>query len=151
MPQWSAGVERLIVKLLLFSHLHADTAAARHLVERARDADIVIGAGDFGNVRRELQTCIDVLRASSRPAILVAGNNESTEELAEACRDWPHAHVLHGCGVQVAGMDFFGLGGGIPVTPFGSWSYDFTEEQASQLLRGQDHSAQAARAAARCR
>src|SRR5262249_40601814 len=24
--------------------------------------------------------------------------------------------------------------GGIPVTPFGSWSYDFSEEQAAELL-----------------
>src|SRR5262249_7874393 len=29
-----------------------------------------------------------------------------------------------------------GLGGGVPVTPFGSWSYDLTEEQAAGLLAG---------------
>jgi Icc-related predicted phosphoesterase len=33
-------------------------------------------------------------------------------------------------------VEFFGLGGGIPVTPFGAWSYDFTEEQAAELLSG---------------
>lgn len=124
------------MKLLLFSDLHADTAAARRLVDRARFADVVIGAGDFGNVRRNLRTCLDVLRAIDRPAVLVAGNNESTEELAEACHDWPHAQVLHGSGTRIAGVEFFGLGGGIPVTPFGSWSYDFTEEQAAELLAG---------------
>jgi Icc-related predicted phosphoesterase len=124
------------VKLLLFSDLHADTAAGRRLVERALVADVVIGAGDFGNVRRDLRGCINVLRAIDRPAVLVAGNNESTEELAGACRDWPQAHVLHGSGVQIAGVQFFGIGGGIPVTPFGAWSYDFTEEQAAELLAG---------------
>ena len=30
--------------------------------------------------------------------------------------------------------EVFGIGGGIPITPFGSWSYDFTEEQATELL-----------------
>jgi Icc-related predicted phosphoesterase len=120
----------------MFSDLHADLAAARRLVERARSSDIVIGAGDFGNVRRDLQSCVDVLRAIDCPVVLVAGNNESTEELADACRDWPHAHVLHGSGTQIAGVEFFGIGGGIPVTPFGSWSYDFTEEQAVELLAG---------------
>jgi Icc-related predicted phosphoesterase len=122
------------VKLLLFSDLHADAGAARKLVERARDADVVVGAGDFGNVRRHVGVCIDVLRAIDRPAVLVAGNNESTEELAEACRAWPQAHVLHGSGVTLAGVVFFGVGGGIPVTPFGDWSYDFTEEEAADLL-----------------
>ena len=31
-------------------------------------------------------------------------------------------------------MTFFGLGGGVPVTPFGAWSYDLTEEEAGGLL-----------------
>jgi Icc-related predicted phosphoesterase len=30
---------------------------------------------------------------------------------------------------------FFGIGGGIPITPFGDWSYDFSEAQAAELLR----------------
>src|SRR5438270_13530255 len=124
------------MKLLLFSDLHADAAAARRLVERARAADVVVGAGDLGNLRRHLRTSLDILRAIDRPAVLVAGNNESTEELAEACRDWPAARVLHGSGTRVAGVEFFGLGGGVPVTPFGAWSYDFTEEQAAALLAG---------------
>jgi Icc-related predicted phosphoesterase len=124
------------MNLLLFSDLHADAAAARRLVQRSRTADVVVGAGDFGNVRRDVRVCIDVLRAIDRPAVLVAGNNESTDELVHACRDWPQAHVLHGSGVTVAGVAFFGLAGGVPVTPFGAWSYDFTEGQAAELLAG---------------
>lgn len=42
--------------------------------------------------------------------------------------------MLHGTAARVAGQSFFGLGGGVPVTPFGSWSYDFTEEEAADLL-----------------
>jgi Icc-related predicted phosphoesterase len=122
------------MKLLLFSDLHADADAARRLVQRARSVDVLVGAGDFGNVRRQLHVCIDVLKAVDRPTVLVAGNNESTDELLATCRDWPAAHVLHGSAVTLGGVTFFGLGGGIPVTPFGSWSYDFTEDQATALL-----------------
>jgi Icc-related predicted phosphoesterase len=124
------------MKLLLFSDLHADTAAARRLVERAREVDVLVGAGDFGNVRRAVGVCVDVLRRVNKPAVLVAGNNESTEELAEACHGWPEARVLHGSAVTLGGVTFFGLGGGVPVTPFGPWSYDLTEEQAAGLLAG---------------
>ena len=124
------------MKLLLFSDLHNTTAAARRLVERARQVDVLIGAGDFGTMRRDVRSCIDVLRAANKPAVLVAGNNESTEELAEVCRDWLLAHVLHGAAVTIGGVAFYGIGGGIPVTPFGAWSYDFTEEQATELLAG---------------
>jgi Icc-related predicted phosphoesterase len=66
--------------------------------------------------------------------VLVAGNHESTEELARACRDWPLAHVLHGSGVSIDGVAFFGIGGGIPPRFFRPWSYGFTEEQAAALL-----------------
>ena len=124
------------MKLLLFSDLHADTRAARDLAARARTADVLVGAGDFGNMRRDVADCIPVLRATGKPAVLVSGNNESTEELAEACHDWPAARVLHGTGATVAGVPFFGVGGGIPVTPFGAWSYDFTEDEAAALLAG---------------
>jgi uncharacterized protein len=122
------------MKLLLFSDLHCDTAAARRLVERARGCDVLVGAGDFGNVRRDVRVCLDVLAAAGRPAVLVPGNNESLEELTEACRSWPEAHVLHGSGVEIDGVKFYGLGGGVPVTPFGAWSYDFTEDEAARLL-----------------
>jgi Icc-related predicted phosphoesterase len=122
------------MKLLLFSDLHADATAGQRLVDRACTADVLVGAGDFGNVRRDVRVCIDVLRHAVKPAVLVAGNNESTEELVEACRDWPQAHVLHGSSLTIEGVTFFGLGGGVPVTPFGAWSYDLTEEQAAGLL-----------------
>jgi uncharacterized protein len=122
------------VNLLLFSDLHSDLAAARRLVNAAATADVVIGAGDFCNAHHRLPACINVLRAIDRPVILVAGNNETTDELTAVCRDWPQAHVLQGSGVTLNGVTFFGMGGGVPVTPFGSWSYDFTEEQATELL-----------------
>ncbi len=128
-----------VVSLLLFSDLHGDADAARELVRRARAADVVVGAGDLANARRGIDICVDVLRAIDRPTILVPGNNESEDELRAACRGWHHAHVLHGSGVTVEGVTFFGLGGGVPVTPFGSWSYDFTEQQAAGLLANCPH------------
>ncbi|MDQ3814258.1 MAG: metallophosphatase family protein, partial [Armatimonadota bacterium] len=81
------------MRLLLFSDLHCDDRAARHLVERSRTADVVVGAGDFGSVRRGIDICIDVLKAIACPAIVVPGNNESLEELVAACQVWPQAHV----------------------------------------------------------
>ena len=123
------------MELLLFSDLHCNVAAAERLVERARGVDVAIGAGDFGQVRRRVGVCIDVLRDLPCPAVVVPGNNESLDELRAACRGWEAVHVLHGTGVAIGGVNFFGLGGGVPVTPFGSWSYDFSEEQAAELLK----------------
>ncbi|HEX4611529.1 MAG TPA: metallophosphoesterase [Urbifossiella sp.] len=124
------------MNLLLFSDLHADRAAAVTLARRAAAADVLVGAGDFTNGRdtRSLPVCLDVLKVAGKPTVLVAGNNESTDELAAACRGWAGCHVLHGSAVVVSGITFYGVGGGIPVTPFGAWSYDFDEWQAAALL-----------------
>lgn len=122
------------MKLLLFSDLHCDAAAAASLVERSRAVDVAICAGDLANVRRRLDVCLDVLRSMTCPTVLVPGNNETFDELVAGCRGWKTAHVLHGTGVTIEGVEFFGLGGGIPTTPFGDWSFDFTEQEAIKLL-----------------
>ncbi|MGC8668213.1 MAG: metallophosphoesterase family protein [Chthonomonadales bacterium] len=122
------------MRLLCFSDVHADVAAIQSIVSRAAHADLLIGAGDFATLRRRLDTAISLLRQAPVPAILVPGNHESYEELVEACRRWPAAHVLHGSAVEIAGIPFFGLGGGVPITPFGAWSWDLTEDQAAALL-----------------
>lgn len=122
------------MRLLLFSDLHCDRAAARSLVERAEYADVVVGAGDFASVRRGIETTLEVLKAIDRPAVLVPGNNETLDELRAAASGWSGAHVLHGEAVTIDGVPFFGLGGGIPVTPFGPWSYDFSDEEAAEIL-----------------
>ena len=84
------------MKLLLFSDLHTNTIATRRLLARAATVDVLIGAGDFATLRQHLSRCIDILQAIDRPTVLVAGNNETTDELRAACAQWPSAHVLHG-------------------------------------------------------
>lgn len=122
------------MRILAFSDLHRDETAARRMVELCRQADIVVGAGDYATVRRGLQPMIEILSAIDRPTALVCGNSEDDRELREACRDWSAAHVLHGDGVEIDGVPFFGLGGAVPITPFGAWSYDLSEEEAEALL-----------------
>ena len=124
------------MKFLCFSDLHCDQDAARQLVERSDEVDVVIGAGDFANRHRGIADTIDILSVIEKPSILVPGNGETTEELVDATVGWKSANVLHGSGCQIQNVEFWGVGGGIPVTPFGDWSYDFDEKQAKELLEG---------------
>jgi Icc-related predicted phosphoesterase len=124
------------MRLLVFSDVHRDLGACARLVELSREADVVIGAGDLCTMHQGLDEVVGVLAAIEKPAVLVAGNGETVEELSKACRPWESARVLHGTGTTIDGRSFFGLGGGVPVTPFGAWSWDFTEAQAADLLSG---------------
>lgn len=121
------------MKLLAFSDLHRDLGQAAELVEMSADADVVIGAGDFASVHEGLAETIGALAAIETPTILVPGNNETEEALRAAAASWGAATVLHGGGIAIDGVEFYGLGAGVPVTPW-DWSFDLDEEAAAKML-----------------
>ena len=122
------------MRILAFSDVHRDESAARDLVRRASEVDVLVGAGDLATMRVGLDPIVEILATSSVPVVLVPGNGESQEELEAACAPHAHVHALHGTGITIGDLSFFGLGGAVPITPFGSWSYDFSEEEAGALL-----------------
>jgi uncharacterized protein len=121
------------MRILAFSDLHRDLEQAAKLVEASAEADVVIGAGDFASVHEGLAETIAALAPIEVPALLVPGNNETDEALRSAAAEWETATVLHGEAVEVDGTVFFGLGAGVPVTPW-DWSFDLDEEEARRRL-----------------
>ena len=122
------------MRLLAFSDLHRDLDQAAELVRAGEQADVVVGAGDFASVHEGLAETIEVLSAIEAPTLLVPGNNETEQALREAAAAWPAARVLHGEAAELAGVEFFGLGAGVPVTPW-DWSFDLTEAEAGGRLQ----------------
>jgi uncharacterized protein len=121
------------VKVLAFSDLHRDLNQAASLVDMSAEADVVIGAGDFASVHEGLEETIGVLASIAKPTILVPGNNETEEALRRAASVWTTATVLHGGGTTIDDTKFYGLGAGIPVTPW-DWSFDLDDEAATEML-----------------
>ena len=121
------------MRLLAFSDLHRDLARAARLVEMSERADAVIAAGDFASVHRGLEETIAALAAIDSPTVVVPGNNETEDALRTACSGWPAAMVLHGETTEIDGLTFFGLGAGIPITPW-DWSFDLSESDATERL-----------------
>jgi Icc-related predicted phosphoesterase len=121
------------VRILAFSDLHRDLDGAERLVESSADADAVIGAGDFASIHEGLGETISALSAIEAPTVLVPGNNETEEALREAAADWASATVLHGQGTELDGVAFYGLGAGVPITPW-DWSFDLDEDDAAREL-----------------
>ena len=119
-----------MTRILAFSDLHLARGRARDIVEAAKDADLVIGAGDFCNTRQGLDEAMGLLWTIADKAVYVPGNAESADELRAATE----ATVLHGEAVTLHGLTIFGIGYAIPVTPFGYWSCDLSEEAATAML-----------------
>jgi uncharacterized protein len=121
------------MRLLAFSDLHVDLSQAERLAQAGAKADVVLGVGDFASVHSGLEETIGALRSIDGPVVLVPGNNETEDALREACTGWESAIVLHGERAEIEGVEFFGLGAGVPVTPW-DWSFDLTEEEAAEKL-----------------
>lgn len=122
------------MKILAYSDLHRDESAAREVARRAPEADVVVIAGDLATKRVGLDTMVSVLQDIRVPTVVVPGNSESDLELEAACEGWNAARPLHGAGTEIDGVPFWGLGAAVPVTPFGSWSFDLDESRAAKLL-----------------
>jgi Icc-related predicted phosphoesterase len=122
--------------ILAFSDLHLAETRAEILAEASTEADLVIGAGDFCNMREGLEDAMEMLQGIMAPMIVVPGNAESIDELRAVAR--PNMTVLHGEATEVAGLRIFGLGYGVPTTPFGAWSCDLSEEEATGMLAAAD-------------
>jgi uncharacterized protein len=121
------------MRILAFSDLHRDLDQGARLVEMSAEADVVIGAGDFASVHEGLEETIAALAPIEVPTVLVPGNNETVEALREAASGWEAATVLHGTAAEIDGIEFFGLGAGIPVTPW-DWSFDLDDGAATAML-----------------
>ena len=91
------------------------------------------GAGDFASIHEGLAETIAALEPIAAPTVLVPGNNETAEALREATAGWEAATVLHGEGIEIDGVEFFGLGAGVPTTPW-DWSFDLSDEEASAMI-----------------
>lgn len=120
------------MRILCFSDLHHSARKAQVLVDASSGADLVIGAGDFCNMRQDLKGAMGLLSDLNAPMIAVPGNAESAAELTKAAS--PGTIVLHGTGCVAQGLQIYGLGYGVPHTPFGDWSCDLSEEEAAALL-----------------
>jgi uncharacterized protein len=122
------------MRILAFSDLHRDLEQGAKLVEMSAEADLVIGAGDFASMHEGLEETIDALSGMKAPTVLVPGNNETADALRSATAAWGDSIVvLHGEGTTIEGTEFFGLGAGIPVTPW-DWSFDLDDEAAAEML-----------------
>ncbi|WP_420587227.1 metallophosphoesterase family protein [Ruegeria sp.] len=120
------------MRILAFSDLHMARNRAAEVVAASTEADLVIGAGDYCNMRQGLDEAMEMLTGINAPLVLIPGNAESAGELIDAAPEG--VHVLHGTGMTLDGLRLFGLGYGVPPTPFGDWSCDMTEAEATELL-----------------
>jgi len=123
------------MKILAFSDLHRDVNAAQKLLSASREADVVVGAGDFATRQMGAADTLSVLKKLHCPFVLVNGNHETLDEVKRITDKWHNVYVLHGKGIEIQGITFFGLGCEIPLVNAALWNVGIGEDEAVNLLQ----------------
>ena len=122
------------MKILAFSDLHRDKKAASVIAAASAEADLVVGAGDFGTAGEGIGDVIAILREITAPSVLVSGNHDNLDDLRAACRGWASCTILHGENTIIDGVSFFGIGMEIPRRADFAWNSHMSEDDAGLEL-----------------
>ncbi|MDI6737952.1 MAG: metallophosphoesterase [Nanoarchaeota archaeon] len=100
------------MKILAFVDTHGIKKAFEELLKKAKDADLLVCAGDFTNWGSDTEKWIQFLEKAGKPLILTYGNHESEREVAEVCKKHKFCIYLHRAAYEYGDYIFFGFGGG---------------------------------------
>lgn len=123
------------MRILAVSDLHLSPKAASTLIKEAKQADVVVIAGDFAQKGQGLEAYVRKLFAIKTPTVIVPGNHEKLSDLQETCQGWEAVRILHGNSCTIEGQTFFGLGYEFPRLCYDEWNQYLDETQASDMLK----------------
>lgn len=122
-------VDLLTMRFLIFSDIHADTAALQKLMDT--EADYYFAAGDLVNWAKGFEKVGPVLQARADHVYVIPGNHESESDIARFCDQYGF-HDFHGKTMEVDGYTIAGLGYSNP-TPFNTPG-EYTEAELAERL-----------------
>lgn len=117
------------MRLLIFSDIHNDWTALRHLM--AIDADHYVAAGDLVSWARGLDEAGAILRERASRMHVLPGNHEHASDIALLC-DTFGFDPLHGRAFEAEGWHIAGLGHSNP-TPFNTPGEETETQLAAHL------------------
>ena len=123
----------MIMHILCMTDIHGDGKSVASLLEKERDADLLIVAGDITHLGEsgDAAKILSPLLKEVVPLFVVTGNMDYPDVL-DLLRE--KEVNLHGEYRKFAGVGFAGLGGSNP-TPFGT-PQEYNDDEAKAILSG---------------
>lgn len=100
------------MKLLAFTDLHLDFDSLREIKKNAKDADILVCAGDFTVFGRNTKLILEKINKLGKKVILIPGNHEDEDVVEKECKKLPNILYIHKKAIEINGFLFVGWGGG---------------------------------------
>jgi uncharacterized protein len=99
------------IKILFFSDLHGDMKALSNLKAKAKDTDLVVCAGDFTVMERNVDDVMKNISGIGKHVLMLHGNHEDEDNIKELCNNYDNLTFLHKGVYHVGDYVFLGYGG----------------------------------------
>ncbi len=98
------------MKILAFTDTHG--AALGHIMRKARDADVIVCAGDFTFFGKKTKAVLASMNRLGKKVLLIHGNHEEEKDVRKACEGLANLEFIHRKACMQGGYWFAGYGGG---------------------------------------
>ncbi len=99
------------MKIFAFTDPHFDDEVPDSFIERAKDADLVVCAGDFTNFGRNINKIMRGFLKFKKPFVFIHGNHEEGEDFSKF-KKYKNLKYIHKKGFVFGDYLFIGFGGG---------------------------------------
>lgn len=100
------------MKILAFVDLHGSIKKLKELKNKAKNADIIVCAGDITIFGTEQDQIMTQLNNTGKKVLLIHGNHEMEEETKALCTLFPNLEFIHEKTYEFQNHTFIGWGGG---------------------------------------
>jgi uncharacterized protein len=100
------------MRLLIFSDTHGRASMLDALAKKAKQADMLVCAGDITVFEEGLEMVLRRLDRIGKPVLIIPGNHESPELLKAVCKLHKNITYIHGKSYFKDGYCFIGFGSG---------------------------------------
>lgn len=99
------------MNIFAFTDTHFNEKVPKKLIDKAKDADVIVCAGDFTNFGRNMDKIIKQFLDFNKPFVFVHGNHEEGENFSKY-KEYKNLKYIHKKGYVFGDYLFFGYGGG---------------------------------------
>ena len=99
------------MKLLVFTDVHGNPTAIKQVINKSKEADILVCAGDLIEYE-DLEKTIKLFKDTNKKILIIPGNHEDYAELKAVCKKYDFLIDIHLKKHKINDVVFFGFGGG---------------------------------------
>ncbi|PIU63027.1 hypothetical protein COX58_03550 [archaeon CG_4_10_14_0_2_um_filter_Archaea_38_6] len=125
------------MKVLFFSDAHADKKSIKKVIEKSRNADLLVCAGDLSMMEEGFGEMLEELKKVNKKILIIPGNNETPDFMDEGIDDYENIISIEDEIYQDMNIKFLGIGGST-ITPFNT-PYELSEGEFRKKLSKYDN------------